>query len=359
MNKSMTNDPWAETNHKAILQRLELLNRQPDGYIYSKRTNLNNIVIHKVKSQIHLVYLDPTASEIMSRIDIANPLNLLALYTQAMMLGLAWKPEPKRVYMIGFSGGRIPLVLHHYFPALMIESTDIEPWVVEIATKFFGIKFDPRLKISIEDGRDYLAHLKQGTFYDFIMMDGYRGNGYGPYRLSTIEFYNLCKQHLVEGGVVTANILVGDSLYADKILTFSRAFAHTYFFRQETADVLIGTDGPDLSRSELIGRIKQVQEKHRFPFSLAERASYVTSYDEWVKEIPAINQARVLTDANPPPGYFESLSPLSTVFAKAGRNDPCPCGSGKKFKLCHGPQFDKLPADFVQIKKESLCPCGS
>ncbi|MFM7484241.1 MAG: SEC-C metal-binding domain-containing protein [Burkholderiaceae bacterium] len=19
-----------------------------------------------------------------------------------------------------------------------------------------------------------------------------------------------------------------------------------------------------------------------------------------------------------------------------GRNDPCPCGSGKKFKLCHG-----------------------
>lgn len=23
-------------------------------------------------------------------------------------------------------------------------------------------------------------------------------------------------------------------------------------------------------------------------------------------------------------------------FATAGRNDPCPCGSGKKFKKCHG-----------------------
>jgi preprotein translocase subunit SecA len=22
--------------------------------------------------------------------------------------------------------------------------------------------------------------------------------------------------------------------------------------------------------------------------------------------------------------------------AKAGRNDPCPCGSGKKYKKCHG-----------------------
>jgi preprotein translocase subunit SecA len=25
-----------------------------------------------------------------------------------------------------------------------------------------------------------------------------------------------------------------------------------------------------------------------------------------------------------------------TGGAKVGRNDPCPCGSGKKFKKCHG-----------------------
>ncbi len=27
---------------------------------------------------------------------------------------------------------------------------------------------------------------------------------------------------------------------------------------------------------------------------------------------------------------------LQKAFAKAGRNDPCPCGSGKKYKKCHG-----------------------
>ncbi len=27
-------------------------------------------------------------------------------------------------------------------------------------------------------------------------------------------------------------------------------------------------------------------------------------------------------------------SPLKTTMAKAGRNDPCPCGSGKKYKRC-------------------------
>ena len=33
----------------------------------------------------------------------------------------------------------------------------------------------------------------------------------------------------------------------------------------------------------------------------------------------------------------EEVDPeLAEAFAKAGRNDPCPCGSGKKFKQCHG-----------------------
>jgi preprotein translocase subunit SecA len=28
--------------------------------------------------------------------------------------------------------------------------------------------------------------------------------------------------------------------------------------------------------------------------------------------------------------------PFQRVIGKVGRNDPCPCGSGKKYKHCHG-----------------------
>jgi preprotein translocase subunit SecA len=28
--------------------------------------------------------------------------------------------------------------------------------------------------------------------------------------------------------------------------------------------------------------------------------------------------------------------PAESYPAPAGRNDPCPCGSGKKYKQCHG-----------------------
>jgi uncharacterized protein len=27
---------------------------------------------------------------------------------------------------------------------------------------------------------------------------------------------------------------------------------------------------------------------------------------------------------------------LQAAYAQTGRNDPCPCGSGRKFKKCHG-----------------------
>jgi preprotein translocase subunit SecA len=36
--------------------------------------------------------------------------------------------------------------------------------------------------------------------------------------------------------------------------------------------------------------------------------------------------------ADPPP----PAPPFVRAGGKVGRNDPCPCGSGKKYKQCHG-----------------------
>jgi preprotein translocase subunit SecA len=32
----------------------------------------------------------------------------------------------------------------------------------------------------------------------------------------------------------------------------------------------------------------------------------------------------------------EAQQPFRRFNQKIGRNDPCPCGSGKKYKQCHG-----------------------
>jgi preprotein translocase subunit SecA len=52
-------------------------------------------------------------------------------------------------------------------------------------------------------------------------------------------------------------------------------------------------------------------------------------------EPPAIAAAPAA--AAPPPGR-EAAPPLPFVRGerKVGRNEPCPCGSGRKYKHCHG-----------------------
>jgi preprotein translocase subunit SecA len=35
-------------------------------------------------------------------------------------------------------------------------------------------------------------------------------------------------------------------------------------------------------------------------------------------------------------GAQQAQTPFVRDVPKVGRNEPCPCGSGKKYKVCHG-----------------------
>ena len=55
-------------------------------------------------------------------------------------------------------------------------------------------------------------------------------------------------------------------------------------------------------------------------------------------KVPAGKKASDVPRAKPPLPRTHSLNPSRRpeVRQKVGRNDPCPCGSGKKFKKCCG-----------------------
>ena len=57
-------------------------------------------------------------------------------------------------------------------------------------------------------------------------------------------------------------------------------------------------------------------------------------YGVTIERAPAMPQRRNLTTNNPSAG--EEAQPQQLKSSKVGRNDPCPCGSGKKYKHCHG-----------------------
>ena len=66
---------------------------------------------------------------------------------------------------------------------------------------------------------------------------------------------------------------------------------------------------------------RQKQQQLEMQFQHAEAAGL----EEEAKE-PEDQEAR----------KAEPVKPFVREGGKVGRNDPCPCGSGKKFKQCHG-----------------------
>jgi preprotein translocase subunit SecA len=55
-------------------------------------------------------------------------------------------------------------------------------------------------------------------------------------------------------------------------------------------------------------------------------------------EMPRPRQQRVVLSHGEDPiaAHLDRGSPARRESEKVGRNDPCPCGSGRKYKRCHG-----------------------
>ena len=72
------------------------------------------------------------------------------------------------------------------------------------------------------------------------------------------------------------------------------------------------------------------------PVAQPEPVELVLTLD--AEQVRELEQVRMARDVGEPATPVEALPSLEARFggAKVGRNDPCPCGSGKKFKRCHG-----------------------
>jgi preprotein translocase subunit SecA len=55
----------------------------------------------------------------------------------------------------------------------------------------------------------------------------------------------------------------------------------------------------------------------------------------------------------------EAQTPFQRDVRKIGRNEPCPCGSGRKFKQCHGALQADEADPFPTVGRNEPCPCGS
>jgi spermidine synthase len=239
--------PWQEANLADIARALRPARAAPQGLLDRRSRSGYELLTIKEGSQIQLFFAAGGTDEvsgIMSRVDLNRPLHLLGIYTRAMLAALTWRPDARRVCHIGFGGGRIPMVLHHYFPEMVIESTEIDAEVVRLARRWFGVRPDERMPVYTEDGRGFLARQPETVVYDLILVDCFTGSGQHPYAMSTREFYELTRSRLAPGGVLATNLDAIDPMFESKAATVQASFAQVWRYESEAANVLFGSDTP-------------------------------------------------------------------------------------------------------------------
>lgn len=299
---------WQAKNLEAIRQRISWLHEKPDGIIFSMPSNIHLITVKKFKYLLQLILIEKVTDHThwtQSILNLNYPLYLSLQYAQAMMLGLIWNSHPQKVYMAGLGGGSLALVLHHYFPEVIIECAEIDPNMLLVARKFFGIPSDDRFQVKIQDGREYLEQQKSPANYDLMLIDVALGDGYIPYNLSTLDFYQICHHHLSKSGVLIINTLGTKGFEGMYIKTLKSVFTQVYLCQTKGGNnIMIGSQEANLSKAEIIKRAKLLQKAHQFTFSLVNQAVDLKP----LQEIPQINleEVQIFRDASSPPGYFDA-----------------------------------------------------
>ncbi|MEZ4675730.1 MAG: fused MFS/spermidine synthase [Caldilineaceae bacterium] len=330
---------WALTNLSAIYSRLLPVQEAADGTLYAELHGPNFIVVTKSFQHIRLWILDPhhvDSGVVQSEMTLENPLHLVDPYTQAAILGLVWRSEVRRIYCAGLGAGRVPMILHHHLPQAHIDCTEIDPAIVAMATRFFGLGLDERLQVHIADGRGWLA---DAAPYDLIFVDVFLDRGYVPYRLSTVEFYTLCHQKLTPGGILVVNLLTEDEHLARRVATLQQVFGEVWACVLSEGNTVLFAPTPVvgqavLDREAIVERATNLQAIQHFAFPLATLALTLTT-DLAELEIDLAG-AQPFVDGAPPPDYFDLLPSFADLAVPVDPALPCPCGSGLPYGACHG-----------------------
>lgn len=169
-------------------------------------------------------------------------------YPNYMHLALALKPDAKRVLVIGLGGGAITKRFWRDYPAMIVDTVEIDPVVVDVARRYFWLPEDERLNVYVEDGRRYVQTTDET--YDIVIVDAYYADAL-PFHLTTQEFLQEVKAVMSPDGVLAYNVISsaeGDrsKLFRSMYRTASTVWGNIYPF-----PIGIGTDG-DANRNRNI-----------------------------------------------------------------------------------------------------------
>jgi len=216
------------------------------------------------------------------------------------------------------------------FPFQQIDVAELAPSIVEAAGRWFTdvnervFDHDPRVRLSIADGRNVL--LLSRDKYDLITIEITSIWIAGEADLYNKEFYELCRAHLGEHGVLQQWVQIHHMRTQDLLIvlnTAARVFPHVAFFQGPEQGVLIASASPLACDYRLVEefdndlRIRQDLASIGMPSMtslLGELALYGDSMNKALACLPALSGRSAnftSTDFYP---YLEYQTPKGNVL---------------------------------------------
>jgi spermidine synthase len=176
-------------------------------------------------------------------IDLARPDTSIFEYTAMMFAGFLFRPDAKKVCLIGLGGGYVPTVFRMHLPQVRLQTVEVDPHVEKLAKQYFSFAVPPGQTLAIDDGRQFLK--KSRERYDQIWLDAFNSD-YIPAHMTTKEFLKLVRSRLNEGGIVVQNVFGGNNLYDAQIATFRSVFAKVFVFEGQKSGsvIIVASDRP-------------------------------------------------------------------------------------------------------------------
>jgi spermidine synthase len=233
----------------------------------SKESLYNNIYVYEQSPYVSMTFGHNRRIYTESVYNTRDDRDMPVEYTRFMTASLMYTKEVHAILEIGFGGGRTSWYLHRYLPSVQVTSVELDPTVIELAKKYFGIKEEPNFQIVNRDGRLFLSESKDR--YDLVLIDAYRGP-FVPFHLLTKEFYQIVKDHLADGGVVAQNVEPSTMLFDSAVKTINTVFPQLDFYRADGNIVTVAYDGAERKAEDLAGQARDRDKAYGFRYSLME-----------------------------------------------------------------------------------------
>lgn len=101
---------------------------------------------------------------------------------------------PKSILLLGVGGGSNTVLVSKRYPEAEITAVEIDPLMIKIAKKYYGLDKIKNLKVVIADALNFAKQLDNKSHYDLVLLDCFEGK-YIPTKLENLDFIEKLRNH--------------------------------------------------------------------------------------------------------------------------------------------------------------------